>query len=86
LDRFPAAGLDKMAPADGAFYIYADVREFTNDSEVFAREMMQATGVAATPGLDFDPVDGRAYMRFSFAGVTHDMAEAANRLTNWLND
>ncbi len=86
LDRLPAAGFDKMAPADGAFYIYADVRDVTNNAEIFCREMMQATGVAATPGVDFDPVDGRAYVRFSFAGATEHMGEAADRLTTWLGN
>jgi aspartate/methionine/tyrosine aminotransferase len=82
--ELPKAGFDRLAPADGAFYLYADVRRITNDAERFCREMLQATGVAATPGPDFDPVDGRAYVRFSFAGATEDMAEAARRLNAWL--
>ena len=84
LAELPKAGFDKLAPADGAFYLYADVRRISNDSETFCAEMLQSTGVAATPGLDFDPVDGRAYVRFSFSGATDDMAEAARRMRDWL--
>ncbi len=84
LAELPKAGFDKLAPADGAFYLYADVRRISNDSETFCAEMLRSTGVAATPGLDFDPVDGRAYVRFSFSGATDDMAEAARRMQDWL--
>ncbi len=86
LERLPSAGFERLAPAEGAFYIYADVRGLTNDSERFCGEMMRATGVAATPGVDFDPVDGQAYVRFSFAGATDHMAEAAKRLRDWITD
>jgi len=84
LKKLPAAGFDHLAPAQGAFYIYADVSKLTNDSEEFCRRMLAETGVAATPGLDFDPARGRAFMRFSFAGATEDMDEAAERLAAWL--
>jgi aspartate/methionine/tyrosine aminotransferase len=84
LAELPTAGFDRLAPADGAFYLYADVRRMTNDAEAFCRAMLQETGVAATPGLDFDPVDGRAFVRFSFCGATEQMAEAAARLKRWL--
>ena len=84
LAELPKAGFDRLAPADGAFYLYADVRRLTNDSEAFCREMLAATGVAATPGIDFDPVDGRAFVRFSFCGTTDETAEAARRLQTWL--
>jgi len=84
LAELPKAGFDRLAPADGAFYLYADVRRMTNDSEAFCRAMLSETGVAATPGMDFDPVDGRAFVRFSFCGATEQMAEAARRLRKWL--
>ncbi|MDP6707196.1 MAG: aminotransferase class I/II-fold pyridoxal phosphate-dependent enzyme [Alphaproteobacteria bacterium] len=84
LSELPKAGFDELAPADGAFYLYADVRRISNDSGAFCAEMLQATGVAATPGMDFDPVDGRSWVRFSFCGSTEDMAEAARRLQDWL--
>jgi aspartate/methionine/tyrosine aminotransferase len=84
LERLPAAGFDHLAPAQGAFYIYADVSKLTNDSEDFCRRMLAETGVATTPGLDFDPHRGRAFMRFSFAGSTDEMDEAASRLAAWL--
>lgn len=84
LKRLPEAGFNHLAPAQGAFYIYADVSHLTNDSEAFCRRMLNETGVAATPGIDFDPARGHAYMRFSFAGSTEDMAEAADRLKAWL--
>ncbi len=83
LAQLPKAGFDRLAPADGAFYIYANVSRLTNDSEDFCRRMLQQTGVAATPGIDFDPDRGRAYIRFSFAGSTEDMDQAARRLIAW---
>ena len=84
LRELPKAGLDRLAPADGAFYIYADVSHLTNDSEDFCRRMLVETGVAATPGTDFDPERGNRFVRFSFAGAEPDMAEAARRLRDWL--
>jgi aspartate/methionine/tyrosine aminotransferase len=83
LEELPKAGFDKLAPADGAFYIYADISAMTDDSEAFCRRMLAETGIAATPGVDFDPARGRHFMRFSFAGATADMAEAAKRLKAW---
>ena len=83
LDRLPGLGFDKLAPADGAFYIYADVARLTNDAEVFCRRMLNEAGVATTPGIDFDPINGRHCVRFSFAGSTPDMAEACERLAMW---
>ena len=83
LGELPKAGFDKLAPADGAFYLYADVGALTNDSAEFCRRMLAETGVAATPGLDFDPQRGNRFVRFSFAGATADMAEAARRLVAW---
>ena len=84
LSELPKAGLDEFAPADGAFYIYADVRKFTNDAVAFCAKMLESTGVATTPGNDFDPVDGASYVRFSFAGSSEDMVEACQRIKNWL--
>jgi aspartate/methionine/tyrosine aminotransferase len=84
LEELPKAGFDRLAPVDGAFYIYADIGHLTNDSQAFCRRMLAETGVAATPGVDFDPVRGHATMRFCFAGTTQDMAEAAARLGRWL--
>ena len=83
LEELPNAGLGRLAPADGAFYLYADVSDFTDDSLVFARAMLDETGVAATPGVDFDPTRGRRFIRFSYAGPTDEMAEAARRLRSW---
>ncbi|MBI3706437.1 MAG: aminotransferase class I/II-fold pyridoxal phosphate-dependent enzyme [Proteobacteria bacterium] len=83
LAELPQAGFTRFAPADGAFYLYADVAHLTNDSEEFCRRMLAEAGVAATPGIDFDRDRGRAWMRFSFAGTTADIAEAARRLKAW---
>ena len=83
LDRLPGAGFDRLAPADGAFYVYADVTRRTNDSLHFCRRMLAETGVAAAPGVDFDPGRGHVFVRFSFAGSTDDMAAAMDRLTDW---
>jgi aspartate/methionine/tyrosine aminotransferase len=85
LDALPKAGFDRLAPADGAFYLYADVSRLTNDSPDFCARMLRETGVAATPGLDFDAEQGNRFVRFSFAGSTEDMAEAARRLTDWMD-
>ena len=84
LEALPAAGFDRLAPADGAFYLYADVGHLTNDSEEFCRRMLAETGVATTPGLDFDPDRGRSFLRFSFAGPEAVMRESADRLKAWL--
>ena len=80
LEELPKAGFDRLAPVDGAFYIYADVSHLTNDSEEFCRRILADTGVAITPGTDFDHARGRAFMRISFSGATEDMVEAARRL------
>ena len=84
LDRLPKAGFDRLAPADGAFYIYADVGRLTNDSDAFCKRMLAEAGVAATPGIDFDAERGHRFLRFSFAGAEAEIAEAAQRLTDWL--
>ena len=83
LEELPKAGFGALAPADGAFYLYADVSPMTNDSQAFCRRMLDETGVAATSGVDFDPERGNAFVRFSFSGATDDMAEAARRLAAW---
>lgn len=83
LDELPKAGIDRIVPADGAFYLYCDVSRFTDDSLAFAKQMLAETGVAATPGVDFDAARGRHFIRFSYSGTTADMAEAAHRLQRW---
>lgn len=83
LEALPKAGFDRLAPADGAFYIYANVAHLTNDSEAFCKQMLKDTGVATTPGIDFDPQGGHKFLRFSFAGATADMVEASRRLADW---
>jgi aspartate/methionine/tyrosine aminotransferase len=84
LDGLPKAGFDKFLPVDGAFYLYADVSRFSDDSFEFAKRMLAQTHVAATPGVDFDPLKGRHFIRFCYAGATADMHEAVERLANWL--
>ena len=79
-----AAGLTRFAPAEGAFYLYVDVSRLTRDSDDFCRRLLAETGVAITPGLDFDPIHGDGWVRLSFAGATEDIAEAARRLAEWL--
>ncbi|WP_422029077.1 pyridoxal phosphate-dependent aminotransferase [Roseovarius sp.] len=80
LDGLPAAGFDRIAPPDGAFYVYADVSHLTDDSRAFAQEILEKAGVAVTPGLDFDPVRGGGTLRFSYARSTADIAEGLRRL------
>jgi aspartate/methionine/tyrosine aminotransferase len=83
LRDLPAAGFERFAPVDGAFYLYADVGNLTNDSAAFCQRMLDETGVAATPGVDFDPTRGHRFLRFSFAGAGPDIACAIERLTAW---
>ena len=83
LNELPQAGLGKLAPADGAFYLYADIAHLTDDSEGFVRRMLNEIGVAATPGIDFDEAEGRHFVRFSYAGSFGNMREAARRLKGW---
>ncbi|MEM1400384.1 MAG: pyridoxal phosphate-dependent aminotransferase [Pseudomonadota bacterium] len=79
----PGAGFATLAPADGAFYIYADISDRTTDSAEFCSRMLNEAGVAATPGSDFDPVRGHQFVRFSYAGSTEEMREAVKRLAAW---
>jgi aspartate/methionine/tyrosine aminotransferase len=83
LSELPKAGFTRFAPADGAFYLYADIGHLTNDSAEFCRRMLREIGVACTPGVDFDPARGNATLRISFAGSTEAMAEASRRLGAW---
>ncbi|MBF9050714.1 aminotransferase class I/II-fold pyridoxal phosphate-dependent enzyme [Roseobacter sp. HKCCD9010] len=80
LDGLAKAGFTKTAPADGAFYVYADVSDWTNDSRAFCAEMLEQAGVAVTPGLDFDPHRGHQTLRFSYARSTGDIEESIARL------
>jgi len=84
LEGLPKIGFDKFLPVDGAFYLYADVSKFTDDSFDFASRMLQEAGVATTPGVDFDPEHGRHRLRFSYARSADDMREAVDRIGNWL--
>jgi aspartate/methionine/tyrosine aminotransferase len=84
LDGLPKAGFDRIAPPDGAFYVYADVSHLTDDSRAFAREILDQSGVAVTPGLDFDPVRGAGTLRFSYARATEDIEEGLQRLAAFM--
>ena len=84
IEGLPRAGLRKFLPADGAFYLYADVSDFTSDSFAFAKTMLEEAHVAATPGVDFDPYHGRSFIRFSYARSADDMREAVARIARWL--
>ena len=83
LAALPALGLKEIAPPDGAFYIYADVGHLTDDSLGFCRRLLEETGVATAPGIDFDPVDGHRHIRISFAVSTDRVEEAIRRLVPW---
>ncbi len=83
LAELPKLGLGSILPADGAFYLYADISHLTDDSLAFARMLLEETGIAATPGLDFDEARGRSYLRFSYSAGTADIEEALARLTRW---
>ncbi|CUH66670.1 Aspartate aminotransferase [Thalassovita gelatinovora] len=80
LEGLPKAGFTKIAPPDGAFYVYADVSDLTSDSRAFAAEILEKAGVAVTPGLDFDPLRGAGTLRFSYAQATAEIVEGLTRL------
>ena len=86
LEGLPGAGFARIAPPDGAFYVYADVSDLTDDSVALAGRILRETGVAVTPGVDFDPVRGRQTLRFSYAGATADIAEGLERLRRFMAD
>jgi aspartate/methionine/tyrosine aminotransferase len=86
LDGLPRAGLDTFLPVDGAFYLYADVSRFSTDSLAFATRMLEEAGVAATPGVDFDPLRGQHFLRLCYAGAREEMREAVERIGAWLKD
>ncbi|MEO0381793.1 MAG: aminotransferase class I/II-fold pyridoxal phosphate-dependent enzyme [Pseudomonadota bacterium] len=84
LEGLPQAGFTRIAPPDGAFYVYADVSDLTDDTLGFAAEILEQAGVAVTPGLDFDPVRGNRTLRFSYARKTEDIAEGLRRLAEFM--
>ena len=83
LEALPHLGLEKIAPPDGAFYIYADISKYTDDSLAFCLKLLEDTGIATAPGVDFDPVEGLRFMRFSFALSTAQIEEALGLLEPW---
>jgi len=84
IEGLPKAGLERFLPVDGAFYLYADVSRFSNDSLGFAKQMLEQAHVAATPGLDFDPLNGGKFVRFCYAGSAAEMHEAVARIGKWI--
>ena len=86
LRELPNIGFDKIAPPDGAFYIYADVSDLTDNSVELAQRILVEAGVAVTSGLDFDPVRGHKTLRFSYARSTEDIVEGVRRLKRWMDD
>ena len=86
VEGLPGAGLTSFLPVDGAFYLYADISRFSNDSHAFAKRMLEEAGVATTPGVDFDPIHGRQFLRLCYAGSRADMHEAVARIGAWLKD
>jgi aspartate/methionine/tyrosine aminotransferase len=85
LEGLPRIGFDKIAPPDGAFYIYADVSDLTQDSRAFCAEILDQAGVAVTPGLDFDKQRGGQTLRFSYARATDDIIEGLKRLGDFMH-
>ena len=84
LEGLPLAGIDQLAPADGAFYIWAQVDHLCDDSQELAKIWLNDLGIAVTPGIDFDPANGHRFIRFSFAGSSEEAIEAVNRLGQWV--
>ena len=85
LDGMRSIGIVRPAPADGAFYAYADVSHLTTDSLSFCSKLLNDTGVAIAPGIDFDTVRGGSFVRLSFAGPTGDIEQALRRIRSWLD-
>ena len=83
LHGLPTVGLDRLAPAEGAFYVYADVSHLTDDSPALCARWLDELGIASTPGTDFDPWRGHEYVRFSFCGASEDMERAIELLAGW---
>jgi aspartate/methionine/tyrosine aminotransferase len=83
LSALPSLGLTAIAPPDGAFYIYASVKHLTDDSLGFCIDLLNDTGVAVAPGVDFDPAEGRYFIRISFAPATAEIEEALRRMRPW---
>jgi aspartate/methionine/tyrosine aminotransferase len=83
LTALPAAGFSRLSPAEGAFYLFADIGDRSNDSVAFCARMLREAGVAVSPGVDFDRTRGNRFVRFSYCGPEEDMREAAERLKNW---
>ena len=86
VEGLPRAGLTSFLPVDGAFYLYADISRFSDDSYAFTSRMLEEAGVAATPGIDFDPLHGRQFVRLCYAGSRDDMHEAVTRIGDWLGN
>ena len=86
IDGLKAAGLTRFAPPDGAFYVYVDVSEFTDDALGFAAEILEKAGVAVTPGLDFDAARGHHWLRFSYARATADIKEGLDRIARFMQE
>ena len=84
VEGLPKVGLEEFLPVDGAFYLYGDVSRFSKDSFDFARRMLEEAHVAATPGVDFDPIEGRGFIRFCYARSAAEMHEAVERIGKWL--
>jgi len=85
LEGLPRLGIERLAPADGAFYVYADVGHLTDDSMAFCHRLLAETGIATAPGIDFDTEVGNRFVRMSFAGTPADVEEALDRLAGWLS-
>jgi aspartate/methionine/tyrosine aminotransferase len=83
LHALPEAGFTRLSPAEGAFYLFADIADRSNDSEAFCARMLAEVGIAVSPGVDFDRTRGRRFLRFSYCGPEADMREAAARLRGW---
>ena len=85
LEGLPRLGIDRLAPADGAFYVYADIGHLTDDSHAWCLRLLDETGVATAPGIDFDTRRGNEFVRLSFAGSAEEIAEGLDRLGGWLS-
>ena len=83
LEGLPRAGIEQLAPADGAFYVWGQVDHLCDDSQELAKQWLDELGVAVTPGIDFDPQQGHRFIRFSFAGSTQETYDTVEKLVQW---
>ncbi|PPR77268.1 MAG: hypothetical protein CFH01_01626, partial [Alphaproteobacteria bacterium MarineAlpha2_Bin1] len=86
IDSLKLMGIENIAPCDGAFYIYADISHLTKNSTLFCKDLLHRAGVAITPGVDFDRINGKSFVRFSYSSDEYQILEASKRMIKWFKE